>query len=92
MVVVVGFVVVVVVVIVVCCIGVVGVTGVWSGVEWSVGLIWGVCSGVGWLTGLIRACWSRSTANSSVDSSGISYWCTNVFGCASVATSLRNST
>ena len=38
-VVVVGLTVVVVVVIVVCCIGVVGVTGVWSGVEWSVGLV-----------------------------------------------------
>ena len=44
MVVVVGFVVVVVVVIMVCCIGVVGVVGVWSGVEWSVGLVWGVWS------------------------------------------------
>ena len=72
-VVVVGFAVVVVVVIVVCCIGVVGAVGVWSGVEWSVGLVWGVCSDAGWLMGLIRACWSRSTANSSVASSMMSY-------------------
>ena len=92
MVVVVGFVVVVVVVITVCCTGMVGVAGVWSGVEWSVGLVWGVWSDAGWLMGLIRACWSKSTANSSVDSSGMSYWCMDAFGCASIATSLGNST
>ena len=56
------------------------------------GLVCGVSSGVGWLIGLIRACWSRSTASSSVASSGTSYLCIDAFGCASVATLLGNST
>jgi hypothetical protein len=61
-------------------------------VEWSVGLVCGVSSGVGWLIGLIRACWSKSTASSSVASSGTSYLCIDAFGCASVATSFGNNT
>ena len=56
------------------------------------GLVCGVSSGVGWLIGLIRACWSKSTASSSVASSRMSYLCIDAFSCASIATSLGNNT